>query len=772
VKRQRILAVIATTYNEAEMGVRHALTANSPLPIYVWCAGDGPAPEGAAQFFPRATGASTHRGLRAVWPALSIVFWSGKFGFPGLKLAPFLTPPFRVVIGNEAGGFFSPRPVPLAKHFARRLRDGAVWVARRVKDESASLLYRAGERLRDVLMLFVSGLLLIASAIAQLTPPLARYAMSRADRGKPSPKNLAIPASGSATEIKMPVRLWPRRAIAAAETEFVVLRARGETADAAPLIELARRTNAFAVARQQASTGWRARVATKHPFRRLQPQEATEVFAPHSSLIVMRTAALREFGVPRALTAGAALLLLYWRAASANYASYVLGHDGNCSDEAAMALEDAEFVLRLWLSPALRALAPAEPDRRRGNIAFAHPESLSRRGKTRVLVVSPYLPFPLSHGGAVRIYNLCRELGSEIDFHLVCFREANDTVRYDELHRVFRAVHVVDIDEKTADPALPKQVAGYRSSAMAGLIRRLPSDLVQLEYTQMALYREQSAPRPAILVEHDITWTLYRQLGDAQATLWQSFETAALQQVDAVWTMSETDQQLASAAGARHSWLVPNGVDLQRFQPEPRISVPQTTTTPIILFVGSFRHLPNLLAFEALRVRIMPEVWKTFPDAKLHAIAGPQHERAASLAKKRGLLMPDSRIRIEGFVEDVRPAYRECTVVAVPIPVSAGTNIKVVEAMAAGRPVVSNATGCQGLGLADGEDLLVREIGIDFAEGIITLLGDERLREHIAAAARKTAERRFGWAAIAREGLACYRGLTERSRPPKLVDLT
>jgi glycosyltransferase involved in cell wall biosynthesis len=382
-------------------------------------------------------------------------------------------------------------------------------------------------------------------------------------------------------------------------------------------------------------------------------------------------------------------------------------------------------------------------------------------------VVSPYLPFPLSHGGAVRIYNLCRELASEVDFHLVCFREANDTVRYDELHRIFRAVHVVDIDEKTVDASVPKQVAGYRCSAMAGLIGRLPGDLVQLEYTQMALYREQAAPRPTILVEHDITWTLYRQLGDAQAALWQSFETAALQQADAVWTMSETDQQLASAAGARQTWLVPNGVDLQRFQSEPCVN-----STLTVLFVGSFRHLPNLLAFEALRVRIMPEVWKAFPDAKVHAIAGPQHERAASLAKKRGLLMPDSRIRIDGFVEDVRPAYRDCTVVAVPVPVSAGTNIKVVEAMAAGRPVVSNAVGCQGLGLADGEDLLIREIGPEFAEGIIALLGDEPLRERIAAAARKTAERRFGWDAIASEGLACYRGLTDGSGPPKLVDLT
>ena len=768
--RPRVLAVIATTQAEAARGVRHALTANSPHPVYVWCAEAGSGPADAARYFPNATGASLRRDLRGLWPALSIVFWSGKFGFAGLKSAPFLAPPFRVVIGNEAGGFFSPRPLPLAKHFARRLRDGVVWVARRVKDEAWSLLYRVGERLRDVLMLLVSGGLLVLAAVAQLTPPGARYFMSRMSGGKPEPQVLTPPRDGSCVEVAMPVRLWPRkalaRAVAASQAEFIVLRARGETASAEPLIEMALGTNAFAVARQQAFAGWRARVATKHPFRRLQPGEASEVFAPHGTLIVMRRSTLAEWGVPRAWTAGTALLLLYWRAAAADYASYALGDESRVGDEPAMALEDAEFVVRLGMSAALRALAPMEPERRRGNIAFLQPAKFVEQGRPRVLVVSPYLPFPLSHGGAVRIYNLCRELAGEVDFHLVCFREANEVVRYDELQRIFRSVQVVDIDEEPVESELPKQVAGYQSGAMAGLIRRSARgcDLVQFEYTQMALYREFAGPVPAILVEHDITWTLYRQLADAapddagakeQYDLWLRFETNALRKADAVWTMSEADYLLADAAGARKIRLVPNGVDLQRYQPEPR--GPQTQT---ILFVGSFRHLPNLLAFEALRGRIMPEVWKVFPDAKLHAIAGPRHKRAATLAKKRGVLTPDSRVRIEGFVEDVRPAYRDCTVVAVPVPVSAGTNIKVVEAMAAGRAVVSNAVGCQGLGLADGEDLLVREIGPEFAQGITALLSDRDLCERIALHGRRTVERRFGWDRIAREGLACYRELT------------
>ena len=129
---------------------------------------------------------------------------------------------------------------------------------------------------------------------------------------------------------------------------------------------------------------------------------------------------------------------------------------------------------------------------------------------------------------------------------------------------------------------------------------------------------------------------------------------------------------------------------------------------------------------------------------------------------KGKLLVPDARIKIQGFVEDVRPAYRECDVVAIPLPVSAGTNIKLMEAMACGRAIVSTPVGCQGLDLEEGADLLVSEIGPGFAEALCGLLGDGSRREQMAARARGSAAERFDWDIIAREALTCYRKLQER----------
>ena len=139
---------------------------------------------------------------------------------------------------------------------------------------------------------------------------------------------------------------------------------------------------------------------------------------------------------------------------------------------------------------------------------------------------------------------------------------------------------------------------------------------------------------PVILVEHDITFTLYRQLYEADGKpetrreydRWLEFERESLQCVNEVWTMSHDDRTEAIAYGAaeRRAIVIPNGVDLERFMVRPRPDGP-----PTVLFVGSFRHLPNLLAFELLRDAIMPQVWRAVPEAILHVIAGPVVERAA-----------------------------------------------------------------------------------------------------------------------------------------------
>jgi len=222
--------------------------------------------------------------------------------------------------------------------------------------------------------------------------------------------------------------------------------------------------------------------------------------------------------------------------------------------------------------------------------------------------------------------------------------------------------------------------------------------------------------------------------------------------------VSDADRALAIESSGRspeRTFSIPNGVDTVRFQPCGPLEGP-----PEVLYVGSFRHLPNVLAFERLRTAIMPRVWQQFPDAVLRVVAGPRHEYfwrrfdAASFGREL-----DPRIRIHDFVEDLRPLYASASVVVVPLEVSAGTNIKVLEAMACGKAVVSTPAGCAGLGLRDGLDALIRAGWAEFAEAACELLADPSLRARIASEARRTAEARFSWTAIAEAAFESYQAL-------------
>jgi glycosyltransferase involved in cell wall biosynthesis len=828
--RPRVIAVFGASRRDVERSVKHAESAASALPVWVWCEEEAGPVDGCARFFCGAEARRPIAELRGVRPALAIVAWTASGGAAKLKLLPFFLPPFRVLVQNEIGDFFPARPKLVASHVTRRLRDtflaagrrAADWVCasplllRQAGNYSRTMLHRleghlhdanvrAGEILdtawihsrgylhdvrirsneisvdashlfREVCHLGYESCMDVLACLAQGTPVMA-IALVRRQSGS---RHLTVcmgQARPDFVEICLRDRGWPRREIIRAllntNAGFIVFRRLGEEADARGLVALARERNAFAAAKQAAFSHWRQRVVTKHPFRKLQPGEVTNVFAPWSTLLVVRRDALLQLGCPRAFTAGAALMLLFWKAASAGLASFVAGDGNDVSDEPAMVLEDAEFSLRLALSPALRSLGSLHPARQRGNIASMPARARRLSGRRRVLVVSPYLPWPLSHGGAVRIYNLCRALAHEVDFILACFRENGETVHYDKLYKVFREVYIVDTDEKRpASQGVPAQVAEYRNRAMEELIRSLclerGVDLVQLEYTQMAGYRDQTETIPTLLVEHDITSTLHRQLaemsGDAGARWeyerWLTFEREALQESNAVWTMSHQDREIAVNFGAAPAAVsvVPNGVDLVRFRPETKSGSQRT-----VLFVGSFRHLPNLMAFEVLREQIMPEIWREFPDTLLHVIAGPNYTRAAAIVEKSRLLEPNPRIRVKDFVEDLRPAYRGADVVVIPLPVSAGTNIKLMEAMACGKAIVSTPVGCQGLDLTHGRDLLVADLTTEFASAVNLLLRDPGLRRRLAAEARATAERRFGWDAIAKGASQSYSRLLGRA---------
>jgi glycosyltransferase involved in cell wall biosynthesis len=294
---------------------------------------------------------------------------------------------------------------------------------------------------------------------------------------------------------------------------------------------------------------------------------------------------------------------------------------------------------------------------------------------------------------------------------------------------------------------------------------------VQLELTQMAQYADACSPASTILVEHDITFDLQQQLlanspeGGAarweleqQLLKWQRFERDAWRRVDCVVTMSQKDKEIVS--GAKVSACLPNGVDADRFQP-----CDQAPDHGRLLFIGSFAHLPNILGLEFF----LREVWPLLgAKYRLHVIAGSRHEYYLDLHCARASIdVAQSGIEVEGFVSDVRDAYRRAELVIAPLIASAGTNIKVLEAMAMGRVVVSTPAGVNGLDVTPGEDVVVITSATEMAERIQYLSAYSEHRARIEERARRTAVEKYDWRSIARKQSALYAELERKQTPAR-----
>lgn len=375
-------------------------------------------------------------------------------------------------------------------------------------------------------------------------------------------------------------------------------------------------------------------------------------------------------------------------------------------------------------------------------------------GRSRIALLSPYFPYPLAHGGAVRIYHLLRELAREFDVELFAFTDGQAIEAAPILDFCARVVLVEKprYREPRWSTFLPPEVHEFRSPAMRrALVEEKLAfgyDSLQVEYTQLAEYGGAVLTENGdhVLVEHDITYDLFAQILRRERTLpawwdwfrWRRFETRAWRNYGRIVVMSKKD---AAVVGKR-AVVIDNGVDFDRFQAEPERPGQR------LLFIGSFRHFPNVAAYHFFTERVWPLLRDRFPEMTVTVVAGPDYLTYWRAFADSPEPMPDARVRLLGFVADVRPLYVETNLVLVPTTVSAGTNVKALEAMAMQRAMVSTPSGCAGLNLLHGQSVWETEEPAAFAAGIATLILDPGRREQIARTAYDHARRNFDWRAI------------------------
>ncbi len=379
-----------------------------------------------------------------------------------------------------------------------------------------------------------------------------------------------------------------------------------------------------------------------------------------------------------------------------------------------------------------------------------------------VLAVTSELPWPLDTGGHLRTFYLLRAVARRFRLRLVAPVAAGQEEHADELRR-----HGIQVCPAFVAPRKPWREAlralasaarrepyvlyrrHDRAAVRAELRRQCRAETPQalyLDHLDSLAFRPLLPPLPAVIDLHNVYSTLLRRTADEQRRWWTRLylrhearllavaERRAARSADALTAVSADDAEAFRALGPRRLHVVPNGVDCARYAalPEGRDAGP-----PTVLYVGAMSWGPNAAAARFLAAEVLPRVRAVLPDARLQVVGRDPPPKVKALTALPG-------VEVTGAVPDVLPYLRGAHLLAVPLEAGGGTRLKMLEAFAAGLPVVSTPVGCEGIEAAHGEHLLVADRS-RFADAVLGLLGDAALRGRLATRARRLVRERYDW---------------------------
>jgi len=380
----------------------------------------------------------------------------------------------------------------------------------------------------------------------------------------------------------------------------------------------------------------------------------------------------------------------------------------------------------------------------------------------RILFAAAYLPYPPNSGGRTRSYHLLRWLAQRHEVDLLAFyHDPADLVGVPALEHLCASVRTVPTPAYPLGPwarlrrALlsPADLAMPRCSAQmaVALAHPPPFDLALLDDLGAAEYARLLTGAPAILSKHNIEATLYRQLARAKAPLSPAWALAYLEALALARHEGRTaalfrqivvvsEQERARLTGhcpANRIAVVPNGVDTGYFAPQPGVAEEPDS----LLFVGSFFWAPNVDAARWLVDEILPRIRRDLPGIRLYLVGHDPPPEIRALAHPPDLVVADS-------VPDVRPYLARAGVCVVPLRIGGGTRLKILDALAMGRPVIGTSLAGEGLDLAAGQELLIADGAEAFAAATVRLLRDSAQRAELGAAGRRAVESRYTWPAV------------------------
>src|SRR5688500_13044172 len=316
---------------------------------------------------------------------------------------------------------------------------------------------------------------------------------------------------------------------------------------------------------------------------------------------------------------------------------------------------------------------------------------------------------------------------------------------------------------------LPLDVWRWRIPAVRQQVERLLAtgyfDLCVADFLVAAPNLPMGGRVPVVLFEHNVEYMIWKRLAQAPGPVWRRallevewrkmrrYEATACTQASLTLAVSEADRDLlAATAPAARVAAVETGVDLQYFAPNGGHEKPAT-----IVFTGSLDWYPNEDAVLHFVDEILPHVRAEVPAARFVVVGRKPSAKLRQAAEAAGAI-------VTGTVDDVRPYLADAAVCVVPLRIGGGTRLKIFEALAMAKPVVSTTIGAEGLPVVSGEHLVLADGADDFAHAVVALLRDSERRRRLAEAGRALVHERFSWGRVALDfETRCRTAVEERS---------
>jgi len=358
----------------------------------------------------------------------------------------------------------------------------------------------------------------------------------------------------------------------------------------------------------------------------------------------------------------------------------------------------------------------------------------------RTVVVSLYQSYPPSSGAASVAFNVAKHLGGKK--YLVQLSEGGP----DEI--IDGGVHLIHI-KNPLKPRIRKALSLVANfSVIVKRIEEIGPEIVFIEGSSWAFYhlvlfaliKRRGLPSRVCYHTHNVDFLLRKQTNNPLVALLSRWsENQLLKRCDLSFAVSEADASQFHRIYRTKPRILPNGVDIERFRgvAESRIQEVKAKyrlNSPIVLFMGLSEYPPNKEAVDFLVLEVFPEVVRKSPGAQLAVIGGKiGHQR-------EWLINPGSLP-----CEEVPPFIKACDVCVAPIFSGSGTRLKILEYMAAERPVISSPKGIEGLDLEDGRNVLIASGPDEFSACILSILSDGAKARRVAKEGLRAVQEKFTW---------------------------